>query len=108
MYLIIGWLASLVYYLGLRHANARRARGLCDETILADDASNAGVDESTLLKRAAAARREHYDKLRRRSIFGKVQAVYARVGETGGGVFATHAEARAIKGDAYSKFRYSY
>ena len=48
------------------------------------------------------------EKERKSGLFGKFNALRRRFGEMDGGTYATGSEARAHKGDAYSKFVYSY
>jgi MFS family permease len=129
LYLAVGFLSTVVYYFGLRRSNARRKSGRCDETILADDRASASTASSSaqpdlvahiaatnnnevqadesLLREAAQARYELEQSDRKRGLFGKIHALRRRFGEADGGVYATGAEARAIKGDAYSKFYYA-
>lgn len=132
LYLALGFVSTAIYYVGLRRANARREQGLCDETILSDDRTAAQVastpSSSThptaiaeiaasndnqveadggLLEEAARLRAEQEDRDRKQGFFGRVRALQRRYGEAEGGVYATGAEARAIKGDAYSRFYYS-
>lgn len=95
----------MIYYLGIQRSNARKARGLCDETILADETPD--MDISTLVARASEARKEH-EQIDRTRFLGYLRALRRRVGESDGGVYATVDEARYMKGDAYSRFVYSY
>lgn len=97
MYLAIGFLASLTYFFGLRRSNARKNKGLCDETILSQDpvASPEVIDQ-------AATEREKLIK-EERGMLG-LRSLRRRYGEADGGVYATEQEAKTHKGDAYSGF----
>lgn len=137
MYLSLGWISTAIYLLGLRRANKRRSQGLCDETILQDDEqlltsdsrtedhginaantlSTAAAANSTsieqnidpaLFQQAADARQDQMEKDHQSGLFGKFNALRRRFGEMDGGTYATGSEARTHKGDAYSKFVYSY
>ncbi|PWO01390.1 MFS general substrate transporter [Tilletiopsis washingtonensis] len=94
MYLGVGLITTLLYYIGVKHENARRERGACDETIL-DDASAEGVE------RARVAREEEM------AGYGFWKRLLAKYHEQSGGTYATVEEARRLKGDAYSGHRYS-
>ena len=98
MYLGMGWLASLIYYLGLRNANSRRARGLADETILSDqqDATPELASQAAEARAKVAAQDT--------SFLGGFRALRRRYGECEGGTYATVNEAKEQKGDAYSGF----
>jgi hypothetical protein len=101
MYLALGFFATLIYHLGLRRSNARKLKGLCDETILSDR------EEATPELRQQAA--EENEKLiaNETGLFG-LRRLRRRYGEADGGVYATVADAKAHKGDNYSGFIYSY
>lgn len=98
MYLGMGWLASLIYYLGLRNANSRRARGLADETILSEQQD--ATPELTSQAAEARAKVAAQDT----SFLGGFRALRRRYGECEGGTYATVNEAKEQKGDAYSGF----
>ena len=49
MYLGVGLITTLLYYIGVKRENARRERGACDETIL-DDASPEGVERARVAR----------------------------------------------------------
>ncbi|MCO5565438.1 hypothetical protein L7F22_019111 [Adiantum nelumboides] len=141
MYLAIGWISTAIYLFGLKRANKRRAKGLCDETILQDDeeilsnrqqqqsstgsgtndavnalstvaaANSTSIEQNIdplLFQQAQEARNDQMEKERQSGIFGKFNALRRRFGEMEGGTYASGSEARAHKGDAYSKFVYSY
>lgn len=141
MYLAIGWISTAIYLFGLKRANKRRAKGLCDETILQDDeeilsnrqqqqsstgsgtndavnalstvaaANSTSIEQNIdplLFQQAQEARNDQMEKERQSGLFGKFNALRRRFGEMEGGTYASGSEARAHKGDAYSKFVYSY
>jgi hypothetical protein len=101
MYLAIGFISTFLYQLGLRRSNARKAKGLCDETILSDQ------DEATPEVREQAAAENEKLIENESGLFG-LRKLRRRYGESDGGVYATVQDAKAHKGDNYSGFIYSY
>lgn len=98
LYLAIGFISSFIYYMGLRRSNSRKAKGLCDETILSDE-----QDAIPELSQQAASEREKL-QAQDSGLFAPLRTLRRRYGEADGGVYATVNEAKEHKGDAYSGF----
>lgn len=97
LYLAIGFFTSLAYFFGLRRSNARKNKGLCNETIL----SNESVASPEVMNQAAAKREKMIQE--EKGMLG-LKSLRRRYGEADGGVYATEEEAKTHKGDAFSGF----
>lgn len=100
-YIVIGIISNLIFYFGLQYENRQRDAGKRDERILAEDPSMAssGVD---LQAEAARIRAEEIQQS------GALGGLYKRFHIGGGGTYATVDEARTLKGDQWSGFRYRW
>lgn len=100
-YIVIGIISNIIFYYGLQYENRRRDEGKCDEIILADDP--AMVASGRDLKAEAASIRAI-----EASQAGAIRGLFRRMHVGGGGTYATVEEAKSLKGDQWSGFRYQW
>ncbi|TKY85821.1 hypothetical protein EX895_005362 [Sporisorium graminicola] len=98
-YIVIGIICNIIFYFGLRYENRQREAGKRNETILADDPAMLASGKDL---QAEAAR------IRAQEIHGAglIGGLYRRLHIGGGGTYATWEEAKMLKGDQVSSFRY--
>jgi len=100
-YIVIGIVSNVIFYFGLQYENRQRQAGKRDEKILADDPAimASGVD---LHAEAARIRSQEVQQA------GAVGGIFRRLHIGGGGTYATVDEAKSLKGDQWSGFRYRW
>lgn len=97
-YLALGVVSSAAWFFIANSKNRKRAAGLNKERILEDEyGSDSGRD---LVAEARQAREAE------RAQLGMVARFFRRLHLSGGGTYATVQEAKSLKGDAWSGFRY--
>lgn len=98
-YIIVGIVCNAIFYFGLQWENRKREAGLRNETILADDPAMLASGKDL----QAEAERIRAQEAQQSGAFG---GLCRRLHVGGGGTYATVEEAKALKGDQYSGFRY--
>lgn len=101
MYLAIGWIATLAYLLVLKRANAQRERGACDETLLDHLPEHQAVQQAEAARAKAIA-----DVQTQGGLANKWRALMMKLHSAPGGTYANMDEARRLKGDDFSAYRY--
>ena len=98
-YIVIGIICNVIFFFGLRYENQQREAGKRTETILADDATlvASGTD---LQAEAARIRAQEIQQA------GTIGGLFRRFHMGGGGTYASWEEAKRLKGDQVSTFRY--
>ena len=107
MYILLGMIATLTFLFGIRYENRRRERGDCDETILTSKNSSPQEIEAAIVEAARIRKEEQVALKAQGGLKNKIRALYFSIDMRSGGVYATIEEAKNLKGDYYSKFRYS-
>ncbi|GAC93479.1 transporter [Pseudozyma hubeiensis SY62] len=98
-YIVIGIISNTIFYFGLQYENRQRAAGKRSETILADDPTMAASGKD-LQAEAAQIRAQEIQQS------GAVRGLLRRLHVGGGGTYASWEEAKTLKGDQVSTFRY--
>lgn len=98
-YIVIGIISNVIFYFGLQYENRQRDAGKRSETILADDPAMlaSGKDLHAEAARIRAEEAQHA---------GAIGGFFRRLHIGGGGTYANWDEARLLKGDQVSTFRY--
>lgn len=100
-YIVIGIIANTVYYFGTQAENRKREAGHCNETILADDPAIVASGKD-LQAEAARIRAQEAQQV------GGLAGLRRRLHLAPGGTYATLEEAKRLKGDSWSGFRYKW
>ncbi|SPO25664.1 related to allantoate permease [Ustilago trichophora] len=100
-YIVIGIISNTIFYFGLQYENRQRDAGKRDETILADDPAIVASGKD-LQAEAARIRSQEAHKA------GAIGGLFRRMHVGGGGTYATREEAKSLKGDQVSSFRYRW
>ncbi|SNX84436.1 related to allantoate permease [Melanopsichium pennsylvanicum] len=100
-YIVIGIISNAIFYFGLQYENRQREAGQRDETILADDPAMQASGED-LQAEAARIRAQEVQQA------GTIGGLFRRLHIGGGGTYATTDEAKMLKGDHVSTFRYRW
>lgn len=100
-YIVIGIISNTIFYFGLQHENRQRDAGKRDETILADDPAMLASGKD-LQAEAARIRAQEAQQA------GTIGGLFRRLHVGGGGTYATREEAKSLKGDQVSTFRYRW
>lgn len=108
MYILLGMIATTTFLLGVKYENRKRERGLCNETILVSKDASAQEVENAITEAARIRKEERQALLDKGGLMNKIKALYYSVDMRDGGTYATSDEAKELKGDYYSGFRYSY
>ncbi|CCF52946.1 hypothetical protein NDA11_000035 [Ustilago hordei] len=98
-YIVIGIICNAIFFFGLQWENRKREAGLRDETILANDPAMLASGKDL----QAEAERIRAEEIKQG---GAIGGLFRRLHVGGGGTYATVEEAKALKGDQYSGFRY--
>ncbi|PWZ01220.1 MFS general substrate transporter [Testicularia cyperi] len=98
-YIVIGIISSAVFFVGLNYENRQRSEGRHSERILAHEVG-AGIDVASLEEEAARIRAKEIREA------GFARALLRKFHMGGGGTYATETEAKVMKGDQWSGFRY--
>lgn len=100
-YICIGIAANVIFYFGLKYENRQRDAGNRTETILADDPAMQASGKD-LQAEAAQIRAQEIKQA------GTIGGLFRRLHLGGGGTYATWEEAKMLKGDQVSTFRYRW
>lgn len=101
VYIVIGIISNTIFYFGLQYENRQRDAGKRDERILADDTAIVASGRD-LRAEAARIRTQEADNA------GVIGGLFRRSHVGGGGTYATRDEAKCLKGDQVSSFRYRW
>ncbi|KAN0061787.1 hypothetical protein ACQY0O_005780 [Thecaphora frezii] len=99
-YLAMGILASALYYYGVERENRKRDAGLRDERILAHELAAHELVGRDLAAEAAALRAQDAERA------GFLERLLIKCHLQSGGTYATVEEAKKLKGDNWSGYRY--
>jgi len=86
----------------------KRDRGECDETILTTSESTPAEIQEAIVEAARIRAKEREDLLAKGGLINKIRATYVKFDMRAGGTYATDQEAKEMKGDWHSSFRYRY
>ena len=100
-YIVIGIISNIILFFGLRAENRKRDAGHCDETVLADDPALVASGKDL----PAEAARIRAQEIQQAGLLGGLRR---RFHLAPGGTYATVEEAKSLKGDSYSQFRYKW
>ncbi|CBQ73100.1 related to allantoate permease [Sporisorium reilianum SRZ2] len=98
-YIVIGIISNIVFFFGLQYENRQREAGRRNETILADDPAMLASGKDLQAEAARIRAQEIKDA-------GRIGGLFRRLHVGGGGTYATWEEAKMLKGDQVSTFRY--
>ncbi|EST05484.2 Major facilitator superfamily [Kalmanozyma brasiliensis GHG001] len=100
-YIAIGLISNAIFYFALQRENRQRDAGKRNETILADDPSMQASGKDLQAEAAQIREREIQQA-------GALGGLMRRLHLGGGGTYATWEEAKVLKGDQVSTFRYRW
>ena len=103
LYLVLGLLSSATYLLIIKRENNKREKGLCNETYLDH------LPHEEAIAQAAEIRAKEIADLKQAGGLGnKFLSLKKRLHSAPGGTYASLEEARRLKGDDWSGYRYTY
>jgi len=106
MLLIISLISTAIFWLKIRRENLRRQRGDCDEIILVTEDATEFEKMEAVLQAENMRRIEVEELMVEGGLKNRIKASRLNLGLRDNGIFATETEAKIMKGDRFSRFRY--